>query len=183
MTRTRASALSVLASVTLLGSLTACGGGDDETGSTSSSSAATSSATGSDTASSSETASESPSEDATSTESSGSSASSESSGDGGGSGDKPSKDEVVSGLVQLSQKAVGATGSATASGPAADAFEKAASCIVDEIYDEASPQTLQALADQEEGGGDPADQKLITDASATCQEELGASATGSATSS
>lgn len=53
-----------------------------------------------------------------------------------------------------------------------DAVDQATTCLVDEIYDDASVQTLQALADSEVNNVNPDDVSLFQDAQTTCTESL-----------
>lgn len=156
MTRTRVSAAAILMGVALAGGLTACGSDDDSTSSTSTSSAATSEATESET---SEATTESASPEA-------SESASPATSDTAGSGEKPAKEDVVSGYSKIVSEMAGG-----AELPQ-DQIDQATSCIVDEIYDDASAATLQALADGNAAGVDPADAQAFTDASTTCMQSL-----------
>lgn len=51
-------------------------------------------------------------------------------------------------------------------------IQAAIECLVDEIYDEASPQTLHAIADGEPWNMDPDDLSIINDANLACESEL-----------
>lgn len=80
------------------------------------------------------------------------------------SGDKPSKAEVVDGYTKLVGELMG--GTEMPSG----IVKKVVTCFVDEVYDDASPKTLNAIADGNQAGVDPADVNLFTEASGTCQK-------------
>lgn len=147
MSRTRVSGAALLMSLTLIGGLTACG--SDDEGSSSSSTSSSSAAESSDTAT----------ESATSSESSASESESEAA-----DGDKPSKDEVVEGYSGIVKEMMSSLPD--------DAVDQATTCIVDEIYDDASVQTLQALADGDASKVDQADASLFTDAQTSCTESL-----------
>src|SRR4051794_18737936 len=78
-----------------------------------------------------------------------------------GSDGKPSKDDVVDGYTKL------ITGQMGDSLPD-DIVDKVVTCFVDEVYEDASADTLQAIADAKPEGVDPGDAPLFTDASGTC---------------
>ncbi|WP_193608695.1 hypothetical protein [Nocardioides lijunqiniae] len=139
--------LSAAAALTVmsLGVLTACGG-DDEPADEPSSSA-------SESESSSDDATPSPSEPETEPE-----AEPE---DGAADGDKPERDVVISGYEKI------ITAQTTVELPA-DIVKQTATCFVDEIYDDASAQTLQAIADEKPEGIDPSDASLFTEATTAC---------------
>lgn len=80
-------------------------------------------------------------------------------------GDKPSKADVVAGYSKVLKDQMPSFPD--------DAVKTAVTCIVDEIYDEASVKTLKALADGDATKVDPGDAKLFTDASTTCTEKIG----------
>lgn len=80
------------------------------------------------------------------------------------SGDKPSKDEVVDGYTKLVGTLMGETKLP------GDILKKVVTCFVDEVYDEASPQTLKAISGGDQAGINPDDVTLFTDASSTCQK-------------
>lgn len=88
-------------------------------------------------------------------------AATEDSSDNGG---KPSKDEVVDGYTKLVGDLMGGTEMP------GGIVKKVVTCFVDEVYDDASPKTLNAIADGNQAGVDPADVNLFTEASATCQK-------------
>ncbi|MFI5427514.1 hypothetical protein [Aeromicrobium sp. UC242_57] len=77
---------------------------------------------------------------------------------------KPSKDEVVDGYTKLVGDLMG-----DADLPG-NILDKVVTCFVDEVYDDASAQTLNAIADGNQAGVDPADVNLFTEASGTCQK-------------
>ncbi|WP_436700084.1 hypothetical protein [Nocardioides sp. BYT-33-1] len=81
-------------------------------------------------------------------------------------GDKPSREDVVAGYSEV----VKDTGEQTGIDMPEDIVEKVVSCFIDEVYDEASAKTLQALADGNAAGIDPADGQLFADAQGTCQQ-------------
>ncbi|WP_229054621.1 hypothetical protein [Aeromicrobium sp. Leaf350] len=83
-----------------------------------------------------------------------------------GDGDKPSKDDVVAGYSGLITEILGGTELPQ------DILNSVVTCFVDEVYDDASAQTLQAIADGNAAGIDPADTQLFTDASTTCQSQI-----------
>ncbi|MFT4028880.1 MAG: hypothetical protein QM675_03305 [Protaetiibacter sp.] len=77
---------------------------------------------------------------------------------------KPTKEEVVAGYKELI--------TAQMDGLPEEAVDEATRCIVDEIYDDASAQTLQALADGDATGIDVNDVSLFTDAQTACTEAM-----------
>ncbi|MFT4298392.1 MAG: hypothetical protein QM597_01970 [Aeromicrobium sp.] len=81
-------------------------------------------------------------------------------------GDKPSKDEVIAGYAEYVNAQAGG-------GLPESVVTDVVSCFVDEVYDDASAQTLQAIADGDPTGVDPADAQLFTDASTACMQSLG----------
>lgn len=84
--------------------------------------------------------------------------------DDSGEDGKPSKDEVIDGYTKLVGDLIGST---EAPG---DLVEKIVTCFVDEVYDDASPKTLNAIANSDQTGIDPADLTLFSDATAACQK-------------
>lgn len=87
------------------------------------------------------------------------------SADDQGEDGKPSKQEVVDGYTDLVGELMGDVNIP------ADILDTVVTCFVDEVYDDASAQTLNAIADGDQMGVDPADTTLFTDASSTCQKE------------
>ena len=83
----------------------------------------------------------------------------------GDSGDKPSKDEVIAGYTKV------ITATAGANLPE-DIVNKVVTCFADELYDTASPKTLQAIADAQPTNVDPADMQAFTDASTACTQKI-----------
>jgi hypothetical protein len=81
-----------------------------------------------------------------------------------GSGDKPSRDEVVAGYTKIITSASGDLPE--------ESIKKAVTCFVDELYEPASAQTLQAIADANAAGVDPKDTQLFTDASSACMKKM-----------
>ncbi|WGX98152.1 hypothetical protein [Nocardioides sp. L-11A] len=81
-------------------------------------------------------------------------------------GDKPSRDDVVAGYGDIVKETSEQAGIDMPEG----VIEKVLSCFIDEVYDDASAKTLQALADSDPTGIDPADVELFTNAQATCQQ-------------
>ncbi len=79
---------------------------------------------------------------------------------------KPAKEEVVAGYTDLVGQLMG-----DAEIPA-DILDTVVTCFVDEVYDDASAQTLNAIADGDQAGVDPADTALFTEASSTCQQQV-----------
>jgi hypothetical protein len=77
---------------------------------------------------------------------------------------KPEKQEVVDGYTKLVGDLLG--GSETSS----DIVDKVVTCFVDEVYDDASAHTLNAIAAGDQAGVDPNDAALFTEASTTCQK-------------
>ncbi|NRQ49289.1 hypothetical protein [Aeromicrobium stalagmiti] len=82
-----------------------------------------------------------------------------------GTDGKPSKDDVVDGYTKL------VTGSMGDSLPD-DIVDKVVTCFVDELYDDASADTLQAIADSKPEGINPDDATLFTDASTSCTQKI-----------
>ncbi len=89
-----------------------------------------------------------------------------------GADGKPAKEDVVAGYVALMQEQFGSMFPDGESEEMQQVLEDVAACFVDEVYDDASAQTLQAIADGDMTGIDPADQQLFLDASAPCQEKI-----------
>ncbi|MDQ6526760.1 hypothetical protein RB608_24270 [Nocardioides sp. LHD-245] len=81
-------------------------------------------------------------------------------------GDKPSRDDVVAGYSDIVKETSEQAGIDMPEG----VVEKVLSCFIDEVYDDASAKTLQALADGDPTGIDPADVELFTSAQTTCQQ-------------
>ena len=84
--------------------------------------------------------------------------------DDGGEDGKPSKEDVVDGYTKLVGELAGDT---TMPG---DIVEKVVTCFVDEVYDDASAQTLKAIATGDQAGINPDDASLFTEATSTCQK-------------
>ena len=84
-----------------------------------------------------------------------------------GDGDKPSKDEVVAGYAQIVNDTLGQSGALPE-----EIVTQVVTCFVDEVYDDASAETLQAIADSDPTGVDPDDTQLFTDASTACQSSI-----------
>lgn len=84
--------------------------------------------------------------------------------DAGGEDGKPSKQEVVDGYTKLVGELAGDTKMP------GDIVKKVVTCFVDEVYDDASAQTLNAIADGNQTGIDPNDASLFTQATTTCQK-------------
>jgi len=76
---------------------------------------------------------------------------------------KPSKEEVIDGYTKL-------VGDLGGDGLPEDIVKKVVTCFVDEVYDEASAGTLNAIATGDQTGIDPDDASLFTDATSTCQQ-------------
>jgi hypothetical protein len=81
------------------------------------------------------------------------------------SGDKPSKDEVIAGYTKVLTTTAGAN-------LPEDVVKKVVTCFTDELYDTASPKTLQAIADAQPTNVDPADMQAFTDASTACTKKM-----------
>lgn len=82
-----------------------------------------------------------------------------------GSGDKPSKDDVIAGYTTIVSDGAG--------GQLPEGIlDQVVTCFVDELYEPASAQTLQAIADSEPTGIDPADAQLFGDASTACTAKI-----------
>ncbi|WP_114561121.1 hypothetical protein [Desertihabitans aurantiacus] len=89
-----------------------------------------------------------------------------------GTDGKPAKEDVVAGYAALIEEQMG---SMVPDGGEVDTeaiVTEVAQCFVDEVYDEASVQTLEALAASDAAGIDPADAQLFTDAQGTCTEQV-----------
>ena len=80
---------------------------------------------------------------------------------------KPSKDEVIAGYSQIINDTLGSSGALPD-----EIVTNVVTCFVDEVYDDASPETLQAIADADVTGVDPDDMQLFTDASTACQKQI-----------
>ncbi len=78
---------------------------------------------------------------------------------------KPSKQEVIDGYTDLVGELMGDVDIP------ADILDTVVTCFVDEVYEDASSQTLNAIADGDQAGVDPADTTLFTEASSTCQNK------------
>ena len=138
------SGVALVLALSLGGTLAACGGSDSSDGS-SDKAESTPSATASEPAATDEpTAAATPEGDA---------------------GDKPSKDEVIAGYTKV------ITATAGANLPK-DIVNKVVTCFADELYDTASPKTLQAIADAQPTNVDPADMQAFTDASTACTKKI-----------
>ena len=87
-----------------------------------------------------------------------------------GTGDKPSKDDVVDGYTKILTDQMG-------DGLPESIVDKVITCFVDEVYDDASAKTLQAIADSKPTDIDPSDASLFTDATTTCQKKVTADLT------
>jgi hypothetical protein len=83
----------------------------------------------------------------------------------GDSGDKPSKDEVIAGYTKVITTTAGAN-------LPQDVVKKVVTCFTDELYDTATPKTLQAIADAQPTNVDPADMQAFTDASTACTKKI-----------
>lgn len=94
-----------------------------------------------------------------STEDSGSDDSSE------GDGDKPSKDEVITGYAGFLNET---TGGQLPEGTVQDLL----TCIVDDVYDDISDESAQALADGNAVGVTPEDAQLLATATGNCTSTL-----------
>jgi hypothetical protein len=129
--------------LTMGGTLAACGGGSDDDSSAASD--ATSSA-----APTPDTATTTPEPTADS---------------GDDAAGKPSRDDVIAGYTKV------ITGTAGANLPD-DIVKQVVTCFVDELYEPASAQTLQAIADANPSGVDPGDAQLFGDASSTCTAKI-----------
>ncbi|MCR1786684.1 hypothetical protein KVF89_29380 [Nocardioides carbamazepini] len=81
-------------------------------------------------------------------------------------GDKPSRDDVVAGYAEVVKQ----TGEQTGIDMPEDIVNKVVTCFIDEVYEDASAKTLQALADADATGIDPADAELFVNAQTTCQK-------------
>ncbi|WP_418063766.1 hypothetical protein [Pimelobacter simplex] len=81
---------------------------------------------------------------------------------------KPARDDVVAGYAKIVKKNGEDTGIPMPDG----IVNKVVGCFVDAVYDDASPTTLQALADGDATKIDPADATLFTDAQVTCQKAI-----------
>jgi len=84
--------------------------------------------------------------------------------DDSGEDGKPSKQEVIDGYTDLVGELAG-----DAEMPE-DIVEKVVTCFVDEVYDDASAQTLKAIAEGNQTGVNPDDVDLFTEATSTCQK-------------
>ncbi|QCW50591.2 hypothetical protein FE634_09505 [Nocardioides dongxiaopingii] len=83
--------------------------------------------------------------------------------EGDGDHGRPSRDDVVAGYTAI------LTDQSGGSLPA-EIVEQTVTCFVDELYDTASATTLQAIADSDPAGIDPADAELFGQAGVTCAE-------------
>ena len=143
-TRSRLGGLALALTLSLTGTLAACGGGDSDDSSATSARTASSPAPTADT----ESTTPEPTADA-----------------GGDTAGKPSRDDVIAGYTKV------ITGTAGANLPD-DIVKQVVTCFVDELYEPASAQTLQAIADADPSGVDPADAQLFGDASTTCTAKI-----------
>lgn len=80
-------------------------------------------------------------------------------------GDKPSKDEVVAGYTTVITDTMG-------TGLPEEIVSQVVNCFVDELYDTASADTLQAIADSDPAGVNPDDAQLFSEASTTCTQQI-----------
>ncbi|WP_137292029.1 hypothetical protein [Nocardioides dongxiaopingii] len=83
--------------------------------------------------------------------------------EGDGDDGRPSREDVVAGYTAI------LTDQSGGSLPA-EIVEQTVTCFVDELYDTASATTLQAIADSDPAGIDPADAELFGQAGVTCAE-------------
>ncbi|KRF13794.1 hypothetical protein ASG90_13245 [Nocardioides sp. Soil797] len=81
---------------------------------------------------------------------------------------KPSRDDVIAGYTKI----VKDNGKQAGMDMPDSIANKVVTCFVDDVYDEASPETLQALADADPTGVQPSDAKLFTNASTTCAKAI-----------
>jgi len=81
----------------------------------------------------------------------------------GDDGEKPSKQEIVAGLVTFYQQTQGLS---------ADKAKKFAVCMVDEMYDQAKTATLEAMRDGDTTKIAMSDAGLVAEAGFTCQRVL-----------
>ena len=81
-----------------------------------------------------------------------------------GADGKPSKQEVIDGYTKLVGSLAGGQDLPD------DIVKKVVTCFVDEVYDDASEGTLEAIATGNQAGIDPDDVKLFTDATSACQQ-------------
>ncbi|NYG57150.1 hypothetical protein BJ980_000073 [Nocardioides daedukensis] len=77
---------------------------------------------------------------------------------------KPSREDVVAGYSKIVTEGSEQSGVDMPD----DIVNKVVTCFIDEVYDDASAQTLQALADSNAAGIDPNDASLFTEAQTTC---------------
>ncbi|KAA1380711.1 hypothetical protein [Aeromicrobium fastidiosum] len=138
--RSRTATTALVLMLSMGGTLAACGGSSDDGGTSEPSSAPASSAD-------SDPTTEAPATEAEP--------------EGDSDGDKPSREDVVAGYVK-------AVGGGTTNAETDAVLEKSAKCVVDELYDKASAETLRALADSDLASINPDDAKLFGDASGTC---------------
>ncbi|MBD8608616.1 MULTISPECIES: hypothetical protein [unclassified Aeromicrobium] len=140
-TRSRMGGLALALTLSLTGTLAACGGSDDDSAASDPTSSAAPTAEA-------ETTTPEPTADS-----------------GGDAAGKPSRDDVIAGYTKV------ITGTAGANLPD-DIVKQVVTCFVDELYEPASAQTLQAIADADPSGVDPADAQLFGDASTTCTAKI-----------
>ncbi|KQX74390.1 hypothetical protein ASD10_03880 [Aeromicrobium sp. Root472D3] len=133
--------LALALTLSLTGTLAACGGSDDDSAASDPTSSAAPTAEA-------ETTTPEPTADS-----------------GGDAAGKPSRDDVIAGYTKV------ITGTAGANLPD-DIVKQVVTCFVDELYEPASAQTLQAIADADPSGVDPADAQLFGDASTTCTAKI-----------
>lgn len=81
-------------------------------------------------------------------------------------GDKPAREDVIAGYSDIVKQ----TGEQSGIDMPDDIVNKVVTCFIDEVYEDASAKTLQALADSDATGIDPADAQLFTEAQTTCQK-------------
>ena len=143
-TRSRTSGLALVLALSLGGTLAACGGSDSSDGSSDKTESTPSATSSAPAATTEPTASAEPE---------------------GDSGDKPSKDDVIAGYTKVITTTAGAN-------LPEDIVNKVVTCFADELYDTASPKTLQAIADAQPANVDPADMQAFTDASTACTKKI-----------
>ncbi|WP_054952466.1 hypothetical protein [Flaviflexus massiliensis] len=93
-------------------------------------------------------------------------------GDLSASGDKPSPDEVVDGLAVILEDYGVSVESMEAAGISAEQLDSYYTCIVDDVYDDVSAETLNSIANQQDQML-PDDQAAFNEAVTSCQGELG----------
>lgn len=93
-------------------------------------------------------------------------------GDLSASGDKPSPDEVVDGLAVILEDYGVSVESMEAAGISGEQLDSYYTCIVDDVYDDVSAETLNSIANQQDQML-PDDQAAFNEAVTSCQGELG----------